>query len=166
MNTNIRCATEGDIEELTEIFNYHVVNGYSSLRLEPETVEQRMEVFLNTSQTGPYQMLVAEIEGNLVGSARSFIYRNESIFDKTVEVGIYLDPKFLGKGVGTALYQTLLDKLQKEDVHLVVAGIALPNPASVALHKKVGFREVGIFDEYAYYRDKYYSSVWMQKRLR
>ena len=111
-------------------------------------------------------MLVAESDGRLLGSASSFIYRDDSIFDKPVETGIYLDPEILGEGIDTTLYQSLLDKLLREDVHLVVAGIALPNSASVALHKKVGFSEVGVFDEYAYYRGKYYSSIWMQKRLR
>lgn len=165
MKVIIRQAIKTDIPALTEIFNFHVVNGYSSLRVEPESIEQRIEAFNKTALTGRYQMFIAEIDGKLIGSASSFRYRDGEVFEKTVETGIYLDPDFYGKGIGSNLYRSLLESLSKEDIHLIVAGISLPNPASVALHKKVGFSEVGIFDEYVYYRGKYYSSLWMQKRI-
>jgi len=165
MQINIRAAIENDIPSLTEINNYYIVNGYASLRLETESVEERMEKFSKMSQTGPYQMLVAEFEGKVLGVASSFRYREGPVFEKTVETGIALDPKMLGKGIGFKLYESLFESLSKQDIHLVVAGIALPNPGSVALHQKVGFSEVGVFDEYAYYRGKFYSSLWMQKRI-
>jgi phosphinothricin acetyltransferase len=69
------------------------------------------------------------------------------------------------KGIGSALYHVLLDSLRSEDIHVAVAGIALPNDASVALHRKFGFTEVGIFEEYAIKRGAYVSSLWMQRRL-
>lgn len=165
MDLIIRHACEADIPVLTEIFNYYVMNGHASLRPAPETLEQRMEAFHKTSQTGRYQMLVAESGGKLLGTAASARYRDGVVFEKTVEFGIYLDPEARGKGVGTSLYLALIENLRHEDVHLAVAGIALPNPGSIALHKKVGFKEVGVFDEYAFYRGKYYSSIWMQLRF-
>jgi phosphinothricin acetyltransferase len=55
--------------------------------------------------------------------------------------------------------------LSKEDLHLAVAGIALPNDGSVALHKKFGFTDVGVFDEYALVNGRFHSSLWTQKRL-
>lgn len=100
-----------------------------------------------------------------MGRASSFRYRQSQAFDKTVEIGIYLAPEAMGKGVGSQLYQSLFDALSNEDLHLAVVGIALPNNGSVALHKKFGFKNVGVFDEYALVKGKFYSSVWMQKRL-
>lgn len=165
MDLIIRYAVEEDILLLTTIFNYHVESGHSTLRPGPEPLDKRLEAFRRTSTSGRYQMLVAESDGILIGSASSFRFRDGPVFEKTVEFGIYLDPNFLGKGIGTSLYLTLIEKLSGEDVHLAVAGIALPNPGSVALHKKVGFEEVGVFDEYAFYKGKYFSSMWMQRRF-
>lgn len=82
-----------------------------------------------------------------------------------MEFGIYLTGKARGKGVGKKLYAALFEALKGEKVHLVVAGVALPNPASVALHKSMGFSEVGVFDEYAQKNGKYISSMWFQKRV-
>ena len=165
MSLKIRHATEEDIPVLTKIFNHHVESGHSTLRPSPETIEQRLEAYRKTSKTGRYQMLVAEFDNTLVGSAASFCYREGLVFEKTVEFGIYLDTDTFGKGIGTALYSSLIDRLSTEDVHLAVAGIALPNPGSIALHKKVGFKEVGIFEEYAFYRGQYVSSIWMQRKI-
>lgn len=50
-------------------------------------------------------------------------------------------------------------------MHRVVVGIALPNEASVRLHRKFGFEDIGVFDEYAFYKGQYRSSLWMQKRM-
>ena len=165
MNVIVRSAKENDIPRLTEVYNYHVQNGHSTFQIKPHTVEQRMESFKQFSLTGPYRMLVAEYDGNVVGSASSFRYREGSVFDRTVETGIYLDHEIMNQGVGSLLYRSLFDILSKEDLHLAVVGIALPNDGSVALHKKLGFKKVGVFDEYAFVAGKYYSSIWMQKRL-
>ena len=77
----------------------------------------------------------------------------------------WLAPEQRTKGLGSLLYEALFTKLKSEPLHLAVAGIALPNDASVALHKKFGFTEVGVFQEYAMKHGQRISSVWMQKRL-
>ena len=73
--------------------------------------------------------------------------------------------KSRGQGVGTVLYRALLRCLADEPVHVALAGIVLPNDASVALHRKLGFTEVGIFHEYAVKNGQYLSSIWMECRL-
>ena len=165
MDINIRPGTESDIPILTDIFNYHIENGHSTFTEEPVTVADMLDQFQGYALTGPYRMLVAEIDGKVVGRASSFRYRQSQAFDKTVEIGIYLAPETIGKGVGSKLYQSLFDTLIYENLHLAVVGIALPNTGSVALHKKFGFQDVGVFDEYAWVGGKFYSSLWMQKRL-
>ena len=64
------------------------------------------------------------------------------------------------------LYEELLDQADSTDVHLCVTGIALPNPASVALHERFGFTEVGVFKEYTVKHGEWISWVWMQRRVR
>src|SRR5258708_27031473 len=66
----------------------------------------------------------------------------------------------------TRLYGELLKRLETQDVHLAVAGVALPNDASIALHRKLGFEEIGIFKEYATKHGQLISSVWFQRRVR
>jgi phosphinothricin acetyltransferase len=64
-----------------------------------------------------------------------------------VESSIYLHPNHTGRGYGTQLYQALMAQLLNRGVHAVIAGVALPNPPSLALHKKLGFHEVALFRE-------------------
>lgn len=165
MDINIRPGTESDIPVLTDIFNYHIENGHSTFNEKPVTAEGMLDQFQHYGIAGPYRILVAEIDGKVVGRASSFRYRQSQIFDKTVEIRIYLVPEAIGKGVASQLYQSLFDTLSQENIHLAVVGIALPNNRSVALHRKFGFKDVGVFDEYALVNGKFYSSVWMQKRL-
>ena len=80
-------------------------------------------------------------------------------------MSVYIDPEVRATGVGSALYGALFEALRAQDLHLAVAGIALPNDASVALHRKFGFTDVGVFDEYATKHGAYISSLWMQRRL-
>ena len=72
---------------------------------------------------------------------------------------------FLSKRFWSTLYSSLFQQLEGTGVHRIVVGIALPNDPSVALHKKCGFEEIGVFDEYAFYKGAYRSSLWMQKKM-
>jgi phosphinothricin acetyltransferase len=82
-----------------------------------------------------------------------------------VETSIYLHPEQRRGGVGTALYTALFKILQQQPIHLAVAGIALPNPGSIALHRKFGFETVGTFKEYACKRGVWISSTWFQRAM-
>lgn len=161
----IRPATAGDLPRLTEIYNYYIINTSIAFDTEPMTEEDYQPWFEKYSETGPYRLLMAELDGKTIGSAGSRQYRDHPAFIETVEFGIYLHPDARGRGVGKKLYGALFDAIKNEKVHLVVAGVALPNPASVALHRAMGFTEVGVFDQYAQKNGQYISSMWLQKRV-
>ena len=110
--------------------------------------------------------MVAQRGNRVVGYACSGRYRDHEAFRETVEVSIALGTSSRGQGVGTALYRELFECLAGEPVHVALAGIALPNDASVALHRKFGFSEVGVFREYAVKNGQYISSIWMQRLCR
>jgi phosphinothricin acetyltransferase len=105
------------------------------------------------------------VGGLVVGYACSQRYRDLEAFSETIEVSIALDISCRGQGVGTALYRELFDSLAREQVHVALAGIAVPNEASVALHRQFGFTEVGTFREYAAKDGQYISSLWMQRLM-
>lgn len=154
-----------DLPRLTEINNHYIVNTNATFDIEPQTIEQRRSWFKNYKPQGPYQLLVAKINGVVVGCAYSSRYRDHFSFDKTIETSIYLAHDCRSKGIGSLLYTELFKRLEKEKLHIAVVGIALPNEASIALHRKFGFEDVGIFKEYALKRNRFISSIWLQKRL-
>ena len=161
----IRPAHKTDIETITEIFNFYIANTNARFEESPLTIENRLEWF-NGFETNPkYAIFAAELEESLVGFACSQQYRPLSAFDDTVEVTIYMSPNAKGHGVGSALYRELLSELSRNGVHRALSGIALPNDASIALHKKFGFEKIGIFNEYARKHGDYISSIWMEKRF-
>jgi phosphinothricin acetyltransferase len=160
-----RPARRGDIAQLAAIYNHYVECSAATFDTDPVPAENRVAWLETFSGTGPFRLLVAADAGRILGYASSSRYRTHPAFAQTVELGIYIDPGVRAHGVGTLLYGVLLAELRSESVHLAVAGIALPNDASVALHRKFGFTDVGIFDEYATKHGNYICSLWMQRRL-
>ena len=64
------------------------------------------------------------------------------------------------------MYRVLLDSLKNEDINRVLAGITLPNDASLAIHRKFGFTEVGVFTECGRKFDRYWDVIWLERPLR
>jgi phosphinothricin acetyltransferase len=147
------------------IVNFTIANSDADFTSEPVTVAGRRVWFNRFSATGPHRLLVARRGSQVLGYAASQPYRDHPGFRETVEVSIALHISSRGQGIGTALYRTLFECLASEPVHVALAGIALPNDASVALHRKFGFTEVGIFHEYAIKNGRYLSSIWMERLL-
>jgi phosphinothricin acetyltransferase len=137
----------------------------NALATEPVTVDERREWLGRFSLTGPYRLLVARRGSQVLGYAASQPYREHEGLRETVEVSIALGITSRGQGVGTALYRAPLGCLAGATVHVALAGIVLPNDASVAFHRKLGFTEVGTFHEYAVKNGQYLSSVWMERRF-
>ncbi|MCH8176144.1 MAG: N-acetyltransferase [Proteobacteria bacterium] len=81
------------------------------------------------------------------------------------ETSIYLQQDKFGKGRGARLYQQLIDEIRKTPIHVLIAGIAQPNPGSVALHKKMGFRKIGQFQELGKKFDHFIDIAYWQLTL-
>ena len=160
----ITAGAEDDLVAIVGILNYAAANSIARFETQPVSVAERRDWFGQFSATGPYRLVVARDGDQVRGYACSQRYRDLEAFRETVEVSIALDAGSRGQGVGTALYRALFDRLDLEpSVHVALAGIALPNDASLALHRKFGFAEVGTFREYAIKNGQYISSVWMQR---
>ncbi|MCC8381009.1 GNAT family N-acetyltransferase [Xenorhabdus sp. PB30.3] len=151
------------LSEIVDIFNYYIANSNARFETEPMTLENKQLWFSQFQPDSRYQLFVAVEDQTVLGFACSQPYRALEAFNKTVEVSIYLAPSMKHTGVGSALYQHLFSELASQDVHSALSGIALPNEASIGLHKKFGFCEVGIFREYASKNGQYISSVWLEK---
>src|SRR5204862_5805504 len=94
---------------------------------------------------GYYPWLVAEENSYLLGYATSSPFRTRPAYRWTVETGIYLAAEAQGRGIGRALLSALVELLERQGYVAAIGAIALPNPASVALHEKLGFFHTGTY---------------------
>jgi phosphinothricin acetyltransferase len=161
----IRPADTTDLDSLRILRNHYISESYATFEEEAMSREAVNTWIGSFSRTGPHRLYVATGEGRLCGYVASQPYRIHRAFRKTIETSIYVSPDAVGQGIGSALYEKLFAELLGEDLHSAVVGIALPNEASVRMHRKVGFTKVGTFAEYAIKHGKFVSSVWMQRVL-
>jgi len=155
-------AIDDDLPQIVGILNDSAARSIASFDTQPVSVAERRDWFEQFGPSGPYRLLVARRGRRVLGFACSRRYRAHEAFRETVEFSIAIDASCRGQGLGTSLYRELSDCLADEPVHVALAGIAVPNDASVALHRKFGFTEVGTFREYAVKNGQYISSLWMQ----
>lgn len=161
----IRTAARTDLSRLTEIYNYYVLNTTVTFDVEPYTVDGREPWFKQFGAVGRYRLLVAEQNAIVIGYAGTTRFRPKAAYETTVETTVYCAPEAVGKGIGSRLYETLFEELSGEDVHRFVAGYALPNPATAALHERFGFKVVGVFSENGRKFGKYWDVCWTERGM-
>jgi len=153
------------VPRLTEIYNHFVLHTGASFEVEPWTVEARRAWFGHYATTGPYRLLVAELDGLVQGFATSSPFRERAAYSRSVETSVYCDPGHTGRGLGGALYTELFSVLTESDLHRAYAGIALPNDASESLHRRFGFREVGTYTEVGHKLGRWWDVRWYERQL-
>jgi phosphinothricin acetyltransferase len=160
--TEVRYAEQRDLSALTDIYNHYVLHTSATFDIEPFDVVARQSWFDHFAQTGPHRLLVATQHGEVVGYASSSRFRPKPAYDTSIEVTIYLHPTATGGGVGRALYERLFAELKDEPLHRAYAVIAVPNPASVGLHRTFGFVEVGQLTQAGRKFDQWWDVLWME----
>ena len=162
----IRPATEADLPRLTAIYNHYITETPTTFDLDPFTVDERREAwFVHYAATGRHRLLVAERAGDILGYTTSSQFRPKRAYETTVEMTILCAPEAVGQRLGQRLYEAIFPELEKEDVHVAVAAITLPNDASCALHERFGFRLAGVLPEVGRKFGKYWDVVWYERRL-
>lgn len=159
----IRSADAADLPRLNEIYAHYVRRTPASFDLTPPPVETRAAWLADHEPTGPHRILVAATADTPVGYATSSPFRDRPAYRTSVETSVYLDPRWLGRGIGTRLYRTLLGGLADLGIHRAYAAVTLPNPPSVSLHRRFGFRDVGVLDEAGHKFGRYWSVLWMER---
>ena len=165
MPATIRPATLSDLPALTEIYNHYIAHTTITFDLHPFEPDDRRAWFDDHSSTGRHRLLVAEEEGSgILGYATTSRWRPKAAYDTTVESSVYCRPDAVGRGIGGTLYSALFESIGGEDVHRIVAGISQPNPASVALHLRFGFRQVGTFSSVGRKFGRYWDVAWFERK--
>ncbi len=167
MDLVVRAGERRDLPSILETYNHYVRTSPATFEVLPVSVDDRVEWFERHGRAGPHRLFVAEAPtGEIVGWSSTSPFRSRAAYSTTVEASVYLRPDRLGHGVGTALYERLFDAIQGEDIERIVAGIALPNPASLALHRRFGFRHVGTFTRVGRKFGQYWDVAWFERPLR
>ena len=142
----IRAATAADGDSVAAIYDHYVLGTvvtFEETAVSGHVMGERIDAVLGAG----LPWLVAAEDGRVSGYAYASVWNARSAYRHTVECTAYLAPGATGRGLGTVLYEQLFDQLRRLDMHAVIAVIALPNPASVALHERFGLRRAGRFPE-------------------
>ena len=162
----IRDATEADRGAIVGIYNHYVRETPVTFDVETFTVASREPWFGQFADTGRYRLLVADVAGMVIGYASSVRFKDRPAYDTSVETSVYLHPDHVGQGMGRRLYTVLFEVIAREPtLHRAYGGIAMPNPASVALHEKLGFLKVATYTEVGFKFGRYWDVCWFEKRL-
>jgi len=161
----VRPATLADLEQITEIYNHYIRTSAITFDIEPVTPTERTGWFREHTAAPRYLLFVADEGGRIRGYAGTGQFRGKAAYDTTAETTIYCAPTATGQGIGRLLYATLFEALRGADLQRLVAGITLPNDASLELHRRFGFREVGVFSENGRKFDRYWDVLWMERPL-
>jgi phosphinothricin acetyltransferase len=142
----IRPAVPADGPQVAAIYNYYIETSHATFELEPvDTAE--MEKRMRETDRGGYPFFVAEDEGEIVGYAYGRYFRPRAAYRHSIEVSVYIRNGHEGRGIGKKLYDELFPVIFAGDFHAVIAGVSLPNDASVKLHEGFGFEKVAHFRE-------------------
>ena len=162
---HVRLATDEDLQAINDIYNHYVAESHVTFDVEPVSLDARREWFTHYSAAGRHRLFVASNGERVIGFASSSRFRPKPGYLTSIETSVYLAPDATGRGAGSRLYETLFKSLEGEDVHRAYAGIALPNPGSIALHEKFGFKRVAHFTEQGRKFGRYWDVAWFEKAL-
>lgn len=160
----IRSATQGDGEALARIYNPYILE--TVITFEEQAVSAaEMASRVAQVQCLALPWLVAERGSHLIGYAYASRWKQRAAYRHSVETTVYLEPQECGQGLGSRLYEALLSALRAAHIHTAVGGIALPNPASLALHRRLGFRKVAQLREIGFKLGRWVDVGYWQKIL-
>ncbi len=142
----IRTAKIEDAEALAGIYNHYVSNTVVSFE---ETALSGEEMARRVSKASEHGLpwLVAESDAEVIAYAHATHWHERGAYRHSVEVSAYVSRTMCSRGWGTRLYEGMFGELNSMSIHAVIAGIALPNTGSVALHEKFGMKKVAHFAE-------------------
>jgi phosphinothricin acetyltransferase len=157
----IRDALESDAEGIAGVYAHHVLNGTASYDVEPPTVADTRAKISRIRRAG-WPFLVAEVQGQVAGYAYVTQFRDRAAYRYTAEDSIYVHPDHMRRGVGRALLKALLERSEKYGFRTVIAVVGGAEPASIGLHERCGFQEVGRLRRAGFKFGRWLDNVYLQ----
>ena len=159
----LREARADDLDAINAIYNHYVQHSTCTYQETPESIEGRREWFARHGS--PHPVIVAEIDGRVVGWGSLSAYHSRCAYRHTVEDSVYVAVPFHGRSIGSTLLADLIERGRALGHHAVIAVIDADQPASIALHAKFGFEPVGRFRQVGFKFDRWLDVVYMELLL-
>lgn len=160
----IRAVTKTDTSAIAQIYNYYVRETTVTFEEDEINSDEILSRIQKVKADG-LPWLIAEDSDHIVGYAYATKWKERSAYRFSVEISVYVAYKYHGNGWGSKLYEALFAELRKQDIHLVIGGITLPNDASIALHEKFGMEKVAHFKEIGFKFGKWLDVGYWQRKL-
>jgi phosphinothricin acetyltransferase len=161
----IRPSRDEDVDAIAAIYGYHVLHGLASFEEVPpeaDEIARRRAVIV----AGGLPYLVAELGSRVVGYCYASLFRPRAAYRFTLEDSIYIDEAWVGRGIGRALLETLIDRSTalgyRQMVGVIGGRETLP---SIRLHRALGFAEIGILPAVGFKFGRWVDIVLMQRAL-
>jgi phosphinothricin acetyltransferase len=160
---SIRPPRDADFTAITAITNHYIATTSIHFAYEPIAEAELLAMWRGYRDRFPW--LVIEDGGVVAGYAKAGTWRERDAYAWTAETGLYIADAARGRGLGRALYSALLDEVAARKFRSAVAGITLPNDASVALHLALGFEAVGVVRDAGWKHGGWRDVGFWQKRF-
>ncbi len=160
---SLRQATPGDGAAVAAIYRPIVEQTAISFEEVPPAADDMAGRIAHVLERYPY--LVAEQDKRVIGYAYAAQHMERAAYRWSVNVSAYVAESARGAGVGKRLYRALFETLAERGFHMAMAGITLPNEASVKLHEGMGFQPVGIYREVGFKFGHWHDVGWWQRRI-
>src|SRR5262245_40458472 len=138
----IRLATAADAAAISAIYAPYVVDTPITFETEVPSIDEMQSRIVKTLAGHPW--LVCATDTDVVGYAYAGQYRSRAAYQWSVEVTVYVRADAHRRGIGRALYTSLLDLVTLQEFYNAFALITLPNASSVGLHQSLGFASAGV----------------------
>jgi len=160
----VRPATVADAAPVAGIYNHYIRE--TTVTFEEEEVSPS-EIARRIQEVGSASLpwLIAERDAEIVGYAYATKWHSRSAYRFSAEITVYVDARQQRMGIGARLYAHLFPILQGRSIHAAMAGIALPNDASVALHEKFGLSKVAHFKEVGFKFNRWIDVGYWERTL-
>ena len=145
MKPDIRKAVLADVPAITAIYNEAILTTAATFDTEPKTVIDRKKWFKAHGPRNP--VIVAEIDGNVIGWASLSELSTRCAYADTVELSLYIKETFRNRGIGKLLMQAVLGEGKKAGLHTVISRITGGNDVSINLHHQFDFKDIGVMKE-------------------
>ena len=145
----IRDATVADVPAILDIYNYAILNTTAVYSEQPHTLQMRLDWF-NDRMENNFPVYIADVDGVVAGFSSFGHFRPWPCYRYTVEISIYVEVSYQGRGFSKVLLKKLIDHARETNVHAMLAGITGDNDISYKLHKSFGFEDVATLKEVGY----------------
>ncbi len=161
----VREAIADDFVAIAEIYNHYISETVVTFEVDPVSADEMRSRYDRVIEHG-FPWLVAVVDDEEVaGYAYAAQWHQRAAYRFSAEITVYLSPNHTGRGIGSALYADLIDRLTAKGIHTIIGGVALPNPASVVLHEKFGMQRAAYYRQVGFKFDRWIDVGYWQRIL-